>query len=171
MMYDAEVGEFGNLITAGGLEIDPILHPFLVIRAQSVAEHKCPRLPGCIRRLMRERAIARARRAAEIAAFEVEVLGLPAGNNENTATDELDWEWDEIETGPGVRVMVIFEDDPADSDYVDGSSEGSTTEEEGILSEEEEEAVETDTEVEVKKRIFIDLTTLSDTASECSQEI
>lgn len=53
MVYDVEVGEFGKLITAGGLEVDPLLHPYLIIRAEAVAEHKCLRLTGCIRRLMR----------------------------------------------------------------------------------------------------------------------
>lgn len=160
MVYDAEVGEFGKMITAGGLEVDPVLHPFLIVRAEIVAEHKCPRLSGCIRRLMRARAAAQERRGATI--NEGMAGGHPGSENTNRAEPD----WDEIESGPNIRIMVLF-DDSEDSDYVDHSSDGSM-ESDGVVSEEEEEAVETD--VEVERKIVIDLT-LNDSSSDCSQEL
>lgn len=174
VMYDAEAENFGSLLTAGGLQVDPVLHPFIIIRVEAVAEHKCPRLRGCIRQLTSERAAAQVKLEAEVAVYEAEGVGLSDGGlGDGGNMDIIPFGWDDIDSSPGVQVMVLFDEDPKDPDYVDESSELGMSEEERGVSEEEEEAVES--EVEVKRKIVIDLTTLSDSSSDsssvCSQAL
>ncbi len=95
------------MLSDGGLFVSPVLHPFVIIRAKRVHQHLCPRLGGCIQQLRTDRAAARARLEAEIGFT-------------NTETDAPDLEevrdgaMDDIEMGPSVQVLVVFEENPDD---------------------------------------------------------
>jgi hypothetical protein len=192
IMYDAEVEKFKGLPVSGGLRVDPVLHPFIIIRAQDVQEHKCARLPGCIRRLMNARAAAQGRLDMDIgrAFANVQAAGTlgegsrdgvrSAGFGEESEDDVGSaglgdvytsngfFNLSDIDIRPDVWVMVLFDEDPNDLDYVDDGSDGFFSEEEMGRSDEEDEAVETDREDE--RKVVIDLTNLS-SSSVCSQEL
>lgn len=174
MMYDAEAEEFVPLITEGGLQVDPVLHPFIIIRARHVPEHKCPWLLGSIKHLMNTRRAAQEKFDADVgleggdARFGPMGVGVDTGPVDEEANTPTFLNLSDIDTRSDVRVMILFDEDENDPDYVCESSVESSSDEEMSISDEEDEAIETDLEDEIE--VVIDLTHLS-SDSICSQEI
>lgn len=181
MIYDAETGDFVQLLTTGGLLVNELYHPFVIIRAQYLRDYECAGLTRCIDELMAGRRAAKLRDEERLleraSAGRTNVAGgeirgessrhSDTGNAGPASGDVSDWPFD-MEGGVDIRVIAVFNDDPNDHDYVEQSSDGRPSETDEVVdsSDEEEEAMETDDEDE---REVIDLTYLSD--STCSQEI
>jgi hypothetical protein len=180
MIYDAETHQLVPLLSTGGLFADEVLHPFIIVRVLDLVDGECTRLRGCIRKLMRDREAAQNRRDAEIGFAHAEAempilteigavggsgaLG-DAGSVVGPVGDLLDLG---RESGLDVRVMIVFDEDPKDLDYVDEASDGNSSGGEES-SEGEGEAVETDHEAEEKA--VVGLACLASDDSFCSQEI
>lgn len=59
-IYDAETGEFVPLLTAGGLLVNDILHPWVVVRVPELQDDECQDLAECIGSLLETRDEAQA---------------------------------------------------------------------------------------------------------------
>lgn len=162
--YDAEVGQWMSMLTAGGLHMNVILHPWVIIRPCGMQDHECPSLQEWIDHMMQAREDAR--RLMNGGAGVVSAGGNGSGNG--GARDELNvHDTDSGDEFPDI-LEVLGLDNPNDSDYVDRGSEADSSESEvEVIIEtsvgyetDEDEAMETDDEED--QREVIDLTYLSD---------
>lgn len=54
-IFNAEAEEFIPMFHSGGLEVDSVLHPWIIIRARSLQDRECKGLTERIRRLLESR--------------------------------------------------------------------------------------------------------------------
>ncbi len=161
MMYDAEVGRFKEILVAGGLHIDPLLHPWVIIRAMDVPERKCAQLTGCIRQLLVDRATVQARFLAEAGFANAGADAEPYLGGDDHDAIETEAE------GHNVHMLVLFDEDVDDPDYIYEASNMSLSEEEGEGSDEETDL----DEKEVTRDLIVVSDSDSDIGSVCSQEL
>lgn len=191
-IYNTDARYFAPLFPAGAISAaNEAIHPFIIVRVPGMSDRECSRLRGCIKELMDARVVAQARLEVEMGLANAKAAsGLTVGEvaggitvlGDAGDTGPAGGGWGDIGTrGLDVRVIAVFDDeDSNDGDYVYQTSDGRSSEGEAGSSEGEDEAMETDHEVEKEiidltneadENSVIDLTYLCDDSSSCSQEL